>query len=152
DNSHGGLREQRRLCRAAEEQARWRIVKLSEERREALLGASDESKLAGRQPGQVAPDVEAPFEALVPLLPWPLDHVATGLGREHGEGEIAHLGPSSEGDLNESASATCSGPISGAPASSAAVRATRATLARPRADRGRRSTARESRSLASRER
>ena len=58
--------------------------------------------------------------------------------------ELAHRVTSSDGARYESASATCSAPARSAPASAAAVWATRATRALPRPDNGSRSTARAS--------
>src|SRR4029079_14860909 len=77
------------------------------------------------------------------------DHVSAGLRSEGRQHEIAHGVPSSVGERYESASATWAVPTSFTPASNAIVRATRATLARPRADSGSRSTARLNSPLAS---
>src|SRR5262249_37874498 len=86
--------------------------------------------------------VDLPYQPRQFTAPEP-PHRADRLGRRP-----THAAASSFGARNESASATCSGWTDSAPASAATVAETRATRARPRADSGSRSTARDSSSFA----
>src|SRR6185437_12169264 len=116
------------------------------------LTPPDEPQSAHRERRAERGLVEALPEALEAPGARLFDHVSAGLRSEGRQHEIAHRVPSSVGERYESASATWAVPTSFAPASNAIVLATRATLARPRADSGNRSTARLNSSFASRDR
>ena len=141
DDRDGGSGEQLDVCRTAEKKPRRRIVDRPEQWREPGVGASQEAKPECVELRQLGTAVEAGLERREARASWLSDEVRIARRCERGERELVHAA-SSLGERYASASATCSGRTVSAPASAAAVRATRATRARPRPESGRRSTAR----------
>ena len=142
DDRDRGSGEQLGVCRTAEKEARRRIVDRAEQRRERRVGAGrgSEARVRASRASSARPSKRG-FERREARASRLSDEVRVARRGEGGERELVHAA-SSLGERYASASATCSGSTVSAPASAAAVRATRATRARPRPESGRRSTAR----------
>ena len=108
DDGDRPLLEQLVRARTAQEQPGRRIVELAQKPRESRVRPPHEAEVLRLERLQEPRRVEPPPEAPEPMLPRLVDHVRSGLGGECDQRKVAHRDPSSVGERNDSASATCS--------------------------------------------